>query len=140
VAATITSATGSASTATPSVTSATAEYATAAGTVFADCTSGAPVLAGVPVAGWTVDDSLEPGEMEFEAGEQRVEVSVSCVGGTPVFRLDDRSSSESSGPASSSATSGRDDSSGGDGGGHGADDAPGDDSSGRDGGGHGSDG
>lgn len=118
----------------PAAGSATAEFPTAAGTVYADCTSGTPVLAGVPVAGWSVDDSNDPGRIEFRAGTQRVEVSVSCVGGAPAFRLDDSSSS------ASSSTPGGDDSSGRVGGGQGADDGPGDDSSGRDGGGHGADG
>jgi hypothetical protein len=141
VAATTTAATGSASTATPSATSATAEYATPAGTVYADCATGTPVLAGVPVAGWAVDDSLDRGEMEFKSGNQRVEVHVVCTDGAPVFSFDYSASRTSVPlPASGSATSGGDDTSGRDGGGHGADDGPGDDSSGRDGGGHGADG
>lgn len=153
VAATTSSPTGAPSpTAAPESPSATGEYATAGGTVVADCSSGSPVLAGVPAAGWVVDDSNDPGEMEFTAGDRDVEVHVTCVDGVPVFRLDDSSS------AGSTATSGHDagdDSSGRDGGGHGTDDGagddsggsdddpgddgPGDDSSGRDGGGHGSD-
>ena len=129
------------STVAPADPSATGEFATAGGTVFANCGNGSPLLAGVPATGWVVDDSNDPGEIEFTSGDQRVEVLVTCVGGAPVFRLDDSSSasraSSSSSPASS--TSGRDDSSGRDGGGHGSDDGPGDDSSGRSGGGHGSD-
>src|SRR4051794_16957573 len=96
VAATATAATGSASPTAPSAPATTAEYATEAGTVFADCTSGTPVLAGVPVAGWSVDDAAEVGTMEFKAGTQRVEVRVSCAGGAPVFSLDDSASSGSS--------------------------------------------
>ncbi|SFE73769.1 hypothetical protein [Blastococcus tunisiensis] len=132
--------------------SATGQYVSAGGTVFADCATGSPVLAGVPSAGWYVDDSNDPGEMEFKSGGSEVEVHVTCVDGGPVFALDD-SSSRSSGSAPAPATSGRDDSgrddsgrddsgrddSSGRDGGHGSDDGPGDDSSGRDGGGHGSD-
>src|SRR5512133_3786100 len=45
----------------PTAPSSTGEYATHGGTVFADCASGSPVLAGVPAAGWTVDDSTDGG-------------------------------------------------------------------------------
>jgi hypothetical protein len=141
VAATTTAATDAGPTPAQAVPSATAEYATPAGTVYADCSSGTPVLAGVPVAAWSVDDSLDPGQMEFESGDQRVEVQVVCTDGAPVFSFDYSSSRTSVPlPAPGSATSGGDDSSGRVGGGHGADDGPGDDSVGRDGGGHGSDG
>jgi hypothetical protein len=129
--------------------SATGEYGTAGGTVFADCTSGSPVLAGVPAAGWWVDPSDDLGKMEFENDDDDIDVHVACVDGVPQFALDDSafrsssSSSSSSSPSSSSSspssTSGRDDSDGRSGGGHGSDDGPGDDSSGRGGGGHGSD-
>jgi hypothetical protein len=137
---------------------ATGEYATLAGTVFADCTSGSPALAGAPAAGWWVDDSNKPGEIEFETGPQKLEVHVSCVNGSPQFsdeglRSDDSGRGRgrggddaSSSPASSSsaeATSGNDDSGGDDssgrGRGRGGDDSGSDDSSGRSGGGHGSD-
>ena len=107
--------------------------------MFADCSNGSPVLAGVPAAGWFVDDSNDVGELEFKNGGQEVEVHVVCVDGAPVFSLDDSSSRSSSSSSPASPTSGRDDSSGRSGGGHGSDDGPGDDSSGRDGGGHGSD-
>jgi hypothetical protein len=132
----------------PSPVLATGEYATVAGTVFADCTSGSPVLGGAPAAGWWVDDSNRPGEFEFESGTQKLEVHVSCVNGSPQFfdeglRTDGSSSHSSSSSAASSSSaghsSGYDDSSGRDGGGHGSDDSGGDDSSGRGGGGHGSD-
>jgi len=128
--------------------SSTGQYDTAGGRVFADCATGTPLLAGVPASGWVVDDSNDPGELEFESGAQKVEVHVTCAAGVPVFSLDDSSSSSSRASSSSSpasATSGHDDSgrsddsSGRDGGGHGSDDGPGDDSSGRGGGGHGSD-
>ncbi|MCW2740009.1 MAG: hypothetical protein JWR45_431 [Blastococcus sp.] len=119
----------------PVAPSAKGEFATTGGTVLADCTTGSPVLAGVPAAGWSVDDSNDAGRMEFRGGGQKVEVDVACVGGTPVFSLD--ASSSSAAPA---ATSAGDDSSGRGGGGHGSDDGSGDDSSGRSGGGHGSDG
>jgi hypothetical protein len=146
VAATTTASTGTSSPTVPPLSSmATAEYATAGGAVVADCAGGSPVLAGVPAAGWWVDDSNDLGTMEFQNGAQNVEVRVACVGGAPKFTFDDSSpssSSSSSSPASSptSGTAGSDDSSGRSGDGHGADDPPGDDSSGRSGGGHGSDG
>ncbi len=114
---------------------ATGEYVTAGGTAYANCTAGRPVVAAVPAAGWWVDDSNEPGKVEFERGEQKVEVRVSCVDGSPVFVLDDdRSSSPASSSSSSSpatGTSGHDDS-GGDSSGHGrgGDDSD-DDSSGH---------
>jgi hypothetical protein len=147
----------------------TGEYATVAGTVYADCSSGFPVLAGAPAAGWWSDDSNDPGEFEFKSAAQKLEVHVSCVNGSPQFsdeglRADDggrgrggddgtHSSSSSSSSASSSSaghtsghddsddSSGRgsDDSGGDDNSGHGSDDSGGDDSSGRGGGGHGSD-
>jgi hypothetical protein len=139
-----------------------AEQATVGGTVYADCTSGVPGLAGAPAPGWWLDDSDDPGEVEFKNGIQKVEVHTVCAGGSPQFSVegprDDNSgsgsgsgsgSSSSSSPASSSAsesTSGGDDSGGDDSKGRGrggddsgSDDSGGDDSSGRDGGGHGSD-
>ena len=132
VGATTTLAFGSASpTAVPSATSAADQFVTVGGTVYADCGSGSPVLAGVPAAGWSVDDSNGVGQTEFKAAQQKVEVHVTCADGVPVFRLDDSSAPQ----VTPSSTSGRDDH-----GGHGADDAPGDDSSGRSGGGHGADG
>ncbi len=124
------------------------EYATAGGTVFADCASGSPVLAGVPAAGWWVDPSDDVGKIEFENDDDDIDVHVACIDGAPRFALDDSafrspgSSSPSSSPSasrSSSPSSGRDDSDGRVGGGSGSDDGPGDDSSGRRGGGHGSD-
>ena len=138
---------------------ATGDYITVAGTVFADCTSGSPVLAGAPAAGWWADDSNDPGEFEFESATQKLEVHVSCVDGGPVFsdegvRDDDdggRGDGTPSAVPAPSATDAPDDSDGRIGGGHGSDDGPGDDSgsgsddsgtddsSGRDGGGHGSD-
>jgi hypothetical protein len=143
----------------------TGEHVTTGGTVYANCTAGRPVLAGVPAAGWWVDDAAQPGEVEFENGTQKVEVHVTCAGRSPQFSVegpradgsgrDDGTSTpaspSSSSPAPASATddSGRDDSGGDDsggedssghgGGGHGSDDGSGDDSSGRGGGGHGSD-
>ena len=117
----------------PSATSAADQYLTRGGTVYADCARGAPVLAGVPASGWSVDDSPKPGEVEFGNGSQQVEVHVDCVDGSPSFLLDDSSQRQVT-PSPSSA-SGVDDH-----GGHGADDPAGDDSSGRSGGGHGQDG
>ena len=139
VAATTTSAEASTSatpTAVPSATSAADQYVSAGGTVYADCTSGAPVLAGVPAAGWSVDDSPKPGRVEFGNGGRKVEVSVVCVDGHPSFMPDDSSSpAVTPSPSSASSTSGRAGT-----GGHGADDPAGSDSSGRSGGGHGADG
>jgi len=134
VAATTTSSEATASpTAVPSATSAADQYVTPGGTVYADCASGSPVLAGVPAAGWSVDDSNAVGEMEFRSGDQKIEVRVACVAGAPVFGLDDSSAPQVT--PSPSSTPQVDDH-----GGHGADDPPGDDSAGRGGGGHGADG
>lgn len=126
---------------------AAAQQATAGGTVFADCGGGRPVLAGVPVEGWSADDSNDPSKVEFRNGTQSVEVRAVCADGSPQFtvegpRADDRLGGDGSArPATSSpAAPSADDSSGRAGGGHGADDPAGDDSSGRAGGGHGSDG
>jgi hypothetical protein len=122
VGAATTPSTSSGANATPTapVTSASGEYATVAGTVFADCSSGQPVLAGAPAAGWWADDSHEAGEFEFRNGTEELEVHVTCDGGVPQFSVE--------GPRADHS----------DGGGHGSDDGPEDDSSGR-GGGHGSD-
>jgi hypothetical protein len=149
-----TAATPTDGTAAPTSPRATGEFATVGGTVYANCTDGTPVLAGVPAAGWWVDDSNDPGEMEFENGAQKVEVHVTCAGGSPQFfqegpRADDGGQDgggqDDGGQddSSSSPTSGHDDSgdaddssgrgSGDDSSGHGSDDS-GDDSSG-----HGSD-
>ena len=139
--------TSAAPSATPTATpvASTGQMATVGGTVFADCTSGTPVVAGVPAAGWWADDSPKPGEAEFENGTLKVEVLVSCVGGGPVFRMEGPRADDSGGgsPSTSSSapssTDAPDDSDGRGGGGHGSDDSGGDDSSGRGGGGHGSD-
>jgi hypothetical protein len=136
---------------------ATGDHITVAGTVFADCTSGSPVLAGAPAAGWWADDSNDPGEFEFESATQKLEVHVSCVDGGPVFsdegvRDDDdggrgRDDGTPTAVPAPSATDAPDDSDGRIGGGHGSDDdsgagsddSGGDDSSGRGGSGSGSD-
>jgi hypothetical protein len=81
-----TSATGSP--AASSAAAATGRRATAGGTVIADCSSGQPVLAGVPAAGWWSDDSAEAGKREFTNGSQRVEVRVTCVNGSPDFAIE----------------------------------------------------
>src|SRR3954464_5566668 len=121
---------------------AAAQQVTAGGTVFADCGGGQPVVAGVPVEGWSADDSNDPSKVEFRNGTQSVEVRAVCADGSPQFtvegaRADDRLGGDgSAGPATSSpAAPSADDSSGRAGGGHGADDPAGDDSSGRAGGG-----
>ena len=169
VAATSTASTTPGAPSTPLVPLVTGEYATVAGTVYADCSSGYPVLAGAPTAGWWVDDSNDLGEFEFKSAAQKLEVHVSCVHGSPLFsdeglraddsggRGDDDGTHSSSSSASSSASSssaghtsghddsddnsghGSDDSGGDDNSGHGSGDSGGDDSSGRGGGGHGSD-
>jgi hypothetical protein len=124
------------------------EQATVGGTVYAACDTGAPVLASAPAPGWWLDDSNDPGEVEFKNGTLKVEVKISCAGGAPQFVVEgpreDNSGSGSGGGSSddssgSGSGSGGDDSEGRSGGGHGSDDAPGDDSQGRSGGGHGSD-
>ncbi|MGY1746631.1 hypothetical protein [Blastococcus sp. SYSU D00695] len=133
---------GTSATAPPSASPGTGEYVTVGGTVYADCSSGSPVVAGAPAAGWSVDDSPDPGEMEFESGSQKVEVDVYCTGGAPYFVLDDSSTraTPSAVPAGPSATPAGPSTSGG---GHGSDDPPGDDRGGDRGGddhgGHGSD-
>jgi hypothetical protein len=156
--ATGTPSTGATATGTPPVPSAaptatlpTGEYATAGGTVYADCSSGSPVVAGAPAAGWYADDSPDPGEVEFENGSQKVEVDVYCAGGVPYFVLDDSSArTPTSAPGGSSTTApsmpSMPSAPSTSGGGHGSDDPPGDDHGGDrdddrggDGGGHGSD-
>ena len=121
----------------PSALPATGEYVTAGGTVYADCSSGSPVVAGAPAAGWSVDDSPDPGEMEFESGEQKVEVYVLCTDGVPTFVPDD--SNSTSGGAPSAGPTGGPSAPSTSGGGHGSDDPPGDDNGGDSGGGSGSD-
>src|SRR5829696_1383743 len=105
------------------------QQATVGGTVFATCTSGVPDLAGAPAAGWWVDDSSEPGEVEFTDGGQKVEVHAVCTGGAPQFSVEGpraESGGGSSVPApATESTSGGGDSGGG--GGHGSDDSGGDD-------------
>jgi hypothetical protein len=96
--------TGTAAT-TPAVSPPTAQHVTVAGTVFADCTGGAPRLALVPAPGWWVDDSSDPGEVEFESKSQKLEVTVACgPDGAPVFS-DEGLRSDSDGGRSSSSSS-----------------------------------
>ena len=105
VAATSTASTsaGASSSSTPSAPlPANGEQATVAGTVYADCTGGSPVLAGAPAAGWWVDDSNKPGQVEFRTATEKLEVHVSCVDGNPFFvvegpRADDDGGRSSSG-------------------------------------------
>jgi hypothetical protein len=129
------------------------EQVTVAGTVSATCDGGVPSSVGTPAHGWWLDDSPRLGEVEFENGSQKLEVTITCVDGTPQFfvegpRADDSgrgggspASSAPSAPSAPAPTSGRgyDDSAGRVGGGHGSADGPGDDSAGRVGGDHGSD-
>jgi len=166
-AATTSASTGSATPTAPAPGVTAGEYVTVGGTVFASCVGGVPSLAGAPAPGWWVDDSNDPGEVEFRNGTQKIEVHTVCVGDVPQFsdeglRADSSGRGNGSGSPSStpsgspSSTSGRDDSdddSSGHGSGHsgsddsggddnsgsGSDDSGGDDSSGRGGGGHGSD-
>jgi hypothetical protein len=124
------------------------QQVTVAGTVWATCDTGALSLSGTPAAGWWLDDSQDPGQVEFENGTQKVEVTVTCVDGAPQFfvegpRADDsgrgRGRDDSAATPAPTSGPGYDDSAGRVGGGHGSDDGPGDDSRGRVGGGHGSD-
>jgi hypothetical protein len=113
------------------------EMATVGGTVYASCASGVPGVAFAPSSGWWVDDSSQPGEVEFRNGAQKVEIRMVCVDGGPQFSVEGpRDDAGSPVPTSPAAPSSAEDSSGG----HGSDDPPGDDSTGRGGGGHGSDG
>jgi hypothetical protein len=68
------------------------EKSTPGGTVYANCAddSSRPtaVLAGAPAAGWWVDDSSTPGEVEFKSATQSIEVTVTCVGGVPQFAVE----------------------------------------------------
>jgi hypothetical protein len=127
------------------------DFATVAGTAYANCSSGGPVVAGAPAAGWWVDDSSSVGKVEFQNGDHHLEVRVACVDGSPRFTsegAEDRPTGSPSAAPSSSPSSGSPASTPAaptkttdhPGGGHGADDPAGDDSSGRNGGGHGSDG
>src|SRR5215218_5296721 len=76
----------SAGTSTPTAApSPSGEQTTVGGTVYATCTSAVPDLAGAPAPGWWVDDSSEPGQVEFTDGGQKVEVHTVCVGGAPQF-------------------------------------------------------
>src|SRR3954447_9346716 len=61
------------------------DFATVAGTAYANCSSGRPVVAGAPAAGWWVDDSSSVGKVEFEDGVHRIEVRVACIDGSPRF-------------------------------------------------------
>ncbi|RFU19961.1 hypothetical protein [Geodermatophilus marinus] len=134
------------------VPSSSGEQVTVAGTVFASCdAAGVLSLASAPAPGWWLDDSQDPGEVEFENGTQDLEVKVSCVAGAPRFLVegpradssgrgrggDDTAVGSTVAPAPSSGTPSAgtpsvvDDSDGRVGGGHGSDDPPGDDSAGR---------
>ena len=136
VAATTTSAEASASPeAVPSATSALGQSVTPGGTIYTDCASGSPVNAAVPAAGWSVDDSNAVGEMEFRAGDRKIEVHVTCEEDGVISVTRDDSSRGTPSPSTASSTAGSDDH-----GGHGAEDPAGDLSSGRSGGGHGADG
>lgn len=108
---------------------------TIGGTVYASCAGGTADVAGAPAPGWWVDDSGEPGQVEFSDGARKVEVRATCVDGGPRFSVEEKGAGPAS-PSSPAAPSATEDS----GGGHGSDAPAGDDSSGRGGGGHGSDG
>jgi hypothetical protein len=121
----------------PSSLQPTAQQATEAGMVYASCDRGAPEVAGAPAGGWWVDNSDQPGEVEFEDGTRKLEVHVTCVDGSPVFsvegpRAEDSDDRDDDGSASSApaSTDAPDDSDGRPGGGHGSDDPPGDDNGG----------
>ena len=147
LAATATAATSDDPPASPSASTATTTAgtkATVAGTVSASCTSGAPRVSGAPATGWWIDDSdgADPGQVEFRDGSRTLEVSVTCVGGSPRFAVEGPRTRGGGGnddvtraPAAPATTDAPDDSDGRVGGGSGADDPAGDDSGGR----HGSD-
>ncbi|MGY1623425.1 hypothetical protein ACI789_14615 [Geodermatophilus sp. SYSU D00965] len=106
------------------------EQVTVAGTVSATCDGDGVSLSGTPAPGWTADDSPRPGQVEWRNGTQEVEVTVSCVDGSPRFAVegprDDRR--DRGGDDAPATGRGSDDSAGRVGGGHGSDDGPGDDS------------
>jgi hypothetical protein len=117
-------------------TTAAATKATVAGTVSATCTTGTPRVSGAPATGWWIDDSddADPGQVEFRDGSRKLEVSVTCVDGSPHFVVEGPRADDSGGgnddavspaPATTDAP---DDSDGRVGGGHGSDDPVGDDS------------
>jgi hypothetical protein len=109
-------------------------HVTAGGSVFASCVAGAPSLAGAPAPGWWMDDSSEPGKVEFRNGTQKVEVHTVCVGDEPQFSDDGlRADDAGHGGGSTDPTPTPS-------GSHGSDDPAGHDSSGSGGGGHGADG
>src|SRR4029450_10432807 len=66
--------TPSASTSAPPPVAVSGAQAAGGGTAYPSCDPGVPVLASAPAAGWWVDDSAKPGEVEFENGTQKVEV------------------------------------------------------------------
>jgi hypothetical protein len=142
-AAAATSATATAEpTATPTGRQSTAQKATEAGIVYAECADGVPGVAGAPATGWWLDDrddGDDPGEVEFESNGRKLEVKVRCVDGSPQFSVEGPRPEDNAdeGPHSSStpsttatappSTDGPDDSDGRVDGGHGSDDGPGDD-------------
>jgi hypothetical protein len=135
---------GTATASAPTTVAVTGTKATVAGTVSASCASGKPQVSGAPATGWWIDDSDDPAQVEFESGTQKLEVTVTCVDGGPVFAVEgpraDSSGGDDDQPSTApAATDAPDDSDGRDGGGHGSDDPAGDDSAGRTNGGHGSD-
>jgi hypothetical protein len=128
---------------TATATTASGTKATEAGIVSASCGSRSLAVSGAPAAGWWVDDSSDPGGIQFEDGTHKLEVQVTCVDGSPRFAVEgpraDTSGGGGSPTTAPASTDAPDDSDGRVGGGHGSDDPAGDDSSGRSGGGHGSD-
>lgn len=107
--------------------SASGEYASVGGTVFASCDGGLLQVGTAPADGWWVDDQDQHGEVQFESPTREVEVHVACGDGVPAFRdegvraggNEPEDAGSSSSPASPSP--GVDDSTGrgGDGGGRG---------------------
>src|SRR3954471_18839660 len=102
-AAATTTADDSPSTATPAPVAA-GQQVTDGDTVYGSCDGGLPVVASAPAAGWWLDDSSDPGVVEFQNGTLEVEVRVTCVDGIAQFSVE--------GPRT------------GDNGGHGSDDGP----------------
>jgi hypothetical protein len=66
-----------------------AEHATVGGTVYATCPAAQPDVAGAPAPGWWVNDPGKPGQVEFENGSQKLEITAYCVDGSPYFVVED---------------------------------------------------
>jgi hypothetical protein len=73
---------------TPAVTSLTRSGV--GGTVRVQCVGGVPKLVSViPRQGFSVDEDDSPGEVKFDSGGHRTEVTASCAGSRPQIRVDE---------------------------------------------------